>query len=519
MKPPSQTKSRLIPLVLAAVFLLTLACSLPNLSASPPPTEIPLLATLIDMPTATLLPQETPAPALPTPPSAATQLPLPPLQEMHQYDLVPYTAQSGDTLPVLAARFRTSSAAIAADNPHIPDLLEISTLPPGEQMLVRLAVEPFWDEPHWVLPDSLFVYGPAQIDFDTEAYLSQGNGWLGRYVDRNGPKPMTGAQIVERVARQYSISPRLILALLEYHLGALTNPVTPGSFFLGSNDAHRSTLPRQLSWVANTLNNGYYGWRAGVLLEIDPLSGPTMVPSPWQNAASVALQHYFSRFSSMGETLHAISPSGVSQTYQMLFGPLDWTPEVGNALIPADLQQPAFILPLQPGLKWAFTAGPHSGWGIGQPWAAIDFAPPSEIAGCDASPHWALAAADGIVARSEEGLVLLDLDGDGSPLTGWVVMYLHMDPVGAASAGQWLRAGDRIGHPSCVGGTSTGRNVHIARLYNGEWIPAGGPVPLQMGGWVVVQGESDYKGYLLRDGQQVFPSSLGEGSSTISAEP
>jgi hypothetical protein len=36
-----------------------------------------------------------------------------------------------------------------------------------------------------------------------------------------------------------------------------------------------------------------------------------------------------------------------------------------------------------------------------------------------------------------------------------------------------VKTGDRIGHPSCEGGAANATHVHIARRYNGEWIPAG----------------------------------------------
>jgi len=57
---------------------------------------------------------------------------------------------------------------------------------------------------------------------------------------------------------------------------------------------------------------------------------------------------------------------------------------------------------------------------------------------------------------------------------------------------------------------ATGRHVHLARKYNGEWIAATGPFPLVLSGWQIVPGEQAYVGTLERDGV-VIPS-RGTGS-------
>ena len=143
-------------------------------------------------------------------------------------------------------------------------------------------------------------------------------------------------------------------------------------------------------------------------------------------------------------------------------------------LIPPDLQQPEIGFPFGDDEVWYFTGGPHGGWGSSSAWAALDFVSAEEVGlGCDVSPDWARAVADGVIARSEYGLVILDLDGDGFEGTGWTIFYLHLSsedrPV---QEGQRVKKGDPIGHPSCEGGVSYATHLHIARRYNGEWIAA-----------------------------------------------
>ena len=71
-----------------------------------------------------------------------------------------YIAQTGDTLPALAYRFNTTEREIREANPNIP--AEVTTMPPGMPMKIPIYYEPFWGSPYEILPDSLFVNGPAQ---------------------------------------------------------------------------------------------------------------------------------------------------------------------------------------------------------------------------------------------------------------------------------------------------------------------------------------------------------------------
>jgi len=166
--------------------------------------------------------------------------------------------------------------------------------------------------------------------------------------------------------------------------------------------------------------------------------------------------------------------------------------------MPSELTQAEMALPFEPGKVWAFTGGPHPSWGESLPWGALDFAPPSTITGCISSPEWVVAVADGVVTRSELATVVLDLDGDGDERTGWVVFYFHLDSDGRVGQGVRVSRGDHLGHPSCEGGRATGSHVHIARRYNGEWIPAGGPLAFSLSNWRAASSGEVYLGTLTR---------------------
>jgi LasA protease len=411
-------------------------------------------------------------------------------------ELVDYTAQSGDTLPALAKRFNTTEAEIRAANPIIP--IDATTMPPGMPMKIPIYFLPLWGTAFQSIPDDAFVNGPSQVGFNTSAYVATTNGWLKDYRAYVGDEWRTGAEVVDYVTTNYSVSPRLLLALLEYQTGALTNPEPPdGKYILGLRRSYYDSPYLQLVLAANILNNGYYSWRMGQMTELELLDKTITRPDPWQNAGSVALQYYFSTLYSGDKFFAAVGPDGLARTYQTLFGD-PWADPA--PVLPGSLQQPALRFPFPAGQAWTYTGAPHTGWGKGEPLAAVDFAPPAEHAGCvNVQPeNYAIAVADGLVVRSTVDGLALDLDGDGDERTGWVIFYLHLATANRAPVGKQLQTGDMIGYPSCEGGEVTGTHVHIARKYNGEWILADGPLALNFEGWIAHNGSQAYLGTLTR---------------------
>jgi hypothetical protein len=120
-----------------------------------------------------------------------------------------------------------------------------------------------------------------------------------------------------------------------------------------------------------------------------------------------------------------------------------------------------------------------------------------------------------VVARTAEGVVILDLDGDGKEQTGWVLLFLHISTNGKVKTGDTLEKDDKIGHPSCEGGVATGTHVHIARKYNGEWVLADGPIPFNLDGWISRNGDAPYKGTLTKDDKVITASTSGSFETRI----
>jgi hypothetical protein len=252
-------------------------------------------------------------------------------------------------------------------------------------------------------------------------------------------RDLTGAETVDYVATRLEHQPTSPAAILEYKSGALSQGQRPSkTYILTLSSASCPGIKPELSTAhlgGQHLNNGYYGWRTGTLTEFTEPDGTIIRPDPWQNAATVAIEYFFSRTSSGSEYDAAVGPSGLARTYEILFGrPV----EGGESLIPGSLQQPAFTLPFQRQQVWTYTGGPHSGWGIGEPYPAVDFAPPCDGPGCGSLDprNYVVAMAAGLVARSGPDGVMLDLDGDGDERTGWNIFYLHLAGTGRVALGQ-----------------------------------------------------------------------------------
>jgi LysM repeat protein len=303
------------------------------------------------------------SPATPTPP-LPTPVPYPTRPVYAPGEMVDYVAQTGDTLPLLALRFNTSVEEILAANTFIPRTA--TTMPPGMPMKIPVYYQPFWGNPYQILPDSLFTNGPAQVGFDTQAFVDSQPGWLKNYVEYAADANRSGANIVDYIAQKWSLSPRLLLALLEYQSGALSQPEPSEDeklYAMGYRSGDRQRLFLQLAWAANALNGAYYSLRGGFLTSLEFADGRIERFDPWQNTASLALHIFFNRLYAKEDYDRAVNPEGFAQTYRALFGD-PWT---AAPHIPGSLEQPAFILPFQPGEVWALTGGPHTPWGSGQP--------------------------------------------------------------------------------------------------------------------------------------------------------
>lgn len=439
-----------------------------------------------------------------------------------------YYAQSGDMLSALAKRFGVEESEIVSD----ADLTKTTLIDPGTLLIIPNKINEPTTPNIQIMPDAEVIFSNTSTNFDVSAYVKEQGGYLSKFKDYVGSTGwVNGDDAVDRLAIENSINPRLILGMLEFESRWVRGQpidVLHTDYPMGFNDYRFKGMSIQLVWAINNLSIGYYGWRAGTLTHIQFQDGTTLRLDPRLNAGTVAVQYLFSRVHSQSQWAQIVNPeSGFPAMYQEMFGDPWARADAVNPIFPSALNQPPLVLPFQPNTEWSMTGGPHNGWGQINPeiygvghsvFSAIDFAPSTDKGGCDPSPAWVTAAAPGLVVRSDNGVVMVDLDGDGVEQTGWNILYMHVGKKDRVAKGTWVETNDRIGHASCEGGVSTGTHLHFARKYNGEWVTADGPIPFILSGWRVVAGEKAYEGKLVKGDKVVIADPVGQKWSNIMRE-
>ncbi len=426
-----------------------------------------------------------------------------------------YYTQAADTLRVVAIRFGVLPTEITSSEP----IQETGFINPGQLLIIPRRLSNTTSSQH-LIPDSEVVYSPSAVDFDALDFANQAGGYLSEYREwhkSTGLKP--GADVVTRVAIENSINPRLLLALLEWHSNWIyghpleSNAIT---YPMGLVDLSERGLYNQLVWTVNQLSIGYYAYREGRLTEIRFPGGVRVRLAPDLNAGTAALQYYFAQMYQGQRWFDALDPEkGFPALYARMYGNMWERAQSVEPLFPPGATQPPLTLPFGRNWVWSYTGGPHGAWEHDGAYAALDFAPGSAQPGCVDSNAWVVAASAGLVVRIGPGLVVLDLDGDGFEQTGWVLVYLHVATKDRIPLGAWVAAGEPLGHPSCEGGFATGTHLHVARKFNGEWVPADGPLPFNLGGWIAHAGEAAYKGTLTRDGQTATACTCSNAATFI----
>ncbi len=424
-----------------------------------------------------------------TPTEQATQQPSPTATvDPKPVGYLEYLSQSGDTLAAVASHYGVDEDAIIFADGEMDDLL----LPPETRLYVPSVLGVITPD-ELLFPDSDLVYSPSAIGFDTLAFVDEKGGKLSEYTELMTAGTTAGADIIDQLAEEFSINPRILLTLLEYESGWVTGePKTQDQekYPYGFIKPTKEFLYKQLGLTIRQLEIGYYGWRAGTLTDLTFVDGTTLRLAPNLNAGTVAVMTYIASISTQAEWQAALyGENSISQVHTALFGDAWARAAEVEPLFPAGTVQPDLNLPFGESQTWNLTCGPHEAWGTDGPKAALDFAPPLDRAGCGTSNKWALAAATGLVVRTGTGLLVLDLDGDGYEQTGWDLIYMHLASTDKPELGEWVKQDERVGHPSCTGGSSSGIHIHLARKFNGEWVLADGGLPFVLSGYRAYNGD------------------------------
>lgn len=527
-------KKILISLTIISQMIFILSCSQSYLSSTeltatamppqpPGQTQLSIIETLIESsptphgsPLSQVIGEEPTQPTITktAQPSTQTSVVESP-QNSTQPPPILYYTQAGDTLPILAIRFEVQPDEIKSTEV----LSTTSFLDPGKLLIIPNRLGETSQEIQ-IIPDSEVVFSPSAIDFDIQTFAAESGGYLSNYREYMSTGWANGAQVVNRVAIENSINPRLLLSLLEHHSHwVYGQPQGMGEtdYPMGYLDPNHKGLFRQLSWTVQQLSIGYYGWRAGLITSLELENGKTIKLSPKLNAGSVAIMYYYSKlYSETRWNNYLYTTDGLPVLHERMFGN-PWLRALSvEPLFPQSLTQPKFELPFRPGRTWSLTGGPHSAWGPNGALAALDFAPSTSEQGCSLATDWVTSVAPGLVVRSGSAIVVVDLDGDGQESTGWAILYMHIATRDRIPKGSWVNTDDFIGYPSCEGGTATGTHVHIARKYNGEWMLADGPIPFTLDGWIAHAGEQPYLGSLTNGEKTAIACTCGDQNSLVS---
>jgi LasA protease len=389
-------------------------------------------------------------------------------------ELVAYTAQSGDNLPMLAARFNTTEETIRKTNPILPPA--VTTLPQGLPMQIPIYYTPFWGSAFKLIPNSAFIYSSDLEDYEIDTML------VGNPRNSKAIQQITALEGMPEAFRQTclqaSVDPRLVLSLIEYGLDPNSGLQPASKALLNSVSVYNLDLLQH--WL-NLLNEGYYGFEIGKLVKLELPDGSIEGLDPWQNAASAGISYFFSQMlETPTDYQRALNPSGFAATYENLFGN-PWAAE--TEVLPGSLEWIPAGLPINPqggwqaallteaiskSMSWSgATAGFH---------ASIQDATDKNVYGK------VFSSIGGTITRLDASQLVVSQPG--MPETqGWSIVYFGLAVKPGLKVGDKVQIGETLGH---VDAGAWDASFWLARKYNGEWVPAGSVVPFTLGGWKLV---------------------------------
>ena len=321
---------------------------------------------------------------------------------------------------------------------------------------------------------SNFIYTPSEmLSFNIEQFLNSKAPHLAHY-----------SETVSHWSGRSSISPRILLALLEHQSNAISQPGSPkGHNSESSRESVKMRLATQIKTTSIELAKLYYKNLQ------DNIAQPE----------SAALQSFFlSQKAVTADPLIGVSDDGAiekgfSDTYDRLFpgrlneGLEQNFKELGtNSLPPPNL----FQLPYPVGEAWQTWGGTHSFPGTNSgPRSSLDFRRDRQPFGADTSFKWVSSSSNGQAVRHSSCFV--EVIGPN----GWSTSYYHLDNV-AVNTGQGVSRNQRLANYAdnleqslCGGGKSNGPHVHFSLKLNGNYHPLDG---VKLSGYSVHTGRTDY---------------------------
>lgn len=317
------------------------------------------------------------------------------------------------------------------------------------------------------------LYSPDEMfSFDTETFLLARAPELAQY-----------AEVISHWAGYSSISPRVLLTLIEQHSGLLSRP------------ASRAAINRPMGALS-----AYSGFNAQVRDVADQLARRLYEPAAHEAASE------FGRDAAPAAPLRALlanasgSEAEFVATYQRLFGfsfdlesarALRVSKEAGAAAPDASLAGPpaGFLqFPFPIGDSW-HVGGAHTNTGSGNyPMSSLDM---SKGGGWGSNQTGVRVSASAAGTFKRHSSCFAEIVHSG----GWSTTYYHMDKL-QYNTGAAVAKNAFIGNPAnnqaqalCNGGSSTGPHQHWSLKSNGAWQHLNTVI---LAGWTITATGSSY---------------------------
>ncbi|MBI1880580.1 MAG: LysM peptidoglycan-binding domain-containing protein, partial [Chloroflexi bacterium] len=252
--------------------------------------------------------------AIPSPVPLIEAMPIPtPAGPPFSYHVL----EEGESLSYISWLYDTPIEELVAMN-HLagPDVI-IQT---GQSLRIPLHLDALSPQ-QVLLPDSEVVYGPGYVGFNIKEFIESKAGYLLGYTEYVDDQQLTGAEIVERVAQQFSVGPRLLLALLEHYGGWVTNPHPTAEAInrmLGPHNPRGESLYLALGWTANRINAGYYSYKRDGFWVFTLADRKRAVTPQGLNAGTVGVQNVLALHSDWDAWQTELGPEGLLADYRAL---------------------------------------------------------------------------------------------------------------------------------------------------------------------------------------------------------
>ncbi len=320
------------------------------------------------------------------------------------------------------------------------------------------------------------------------------------FLQSRAPALAPHAEAISHWAGYSSISPKVLIALMEQQTGAISRAQkgVPAKPF--GNLSRANGFAEQVRDISHQLATKLY---ARVAALDAGLAGNTEFAASANPNASNPLHALFENRMSIDANIDQ-NLSDFAQTYQRLFGREFNLNNAGAALRAANLAGPAngvLQFPYPVGASW-HVGGAHTTTGSGNyPMSSLDMSLGGGW-GSNQSSVWVSASAGGTFKRHSSCFAEVVHSG------GWSTTYYHLMNI-QYNSGATVAKGARIANPAnskaqalCNGGSSTGPHEHWSLKSNGSYVHLHG---VYLSGWQITATGTSYdtncsRFYLTRNG-------------------